>query len=125
MNRTTPDIASRRIDSNRGNIYASNSSLISSESITTPGGTNRKKKPAPQPPTAKELFPSDQRESPILKYNDTLPTYQVRFEIEFSIPIYPDLFKCIMSNLITPISMKFLIYSQVSERRRLLLILFG
>jgi len=117
MNRTTPDMkaASRRIDSNRGSIYASNSSLISSESITTPGGTNRKKKPAPQPPTAKELFPSDQRESPILKYNDTLPTYQVRFEIEFSIPIYLDLFKYMMANLIT-LSMKFLTYSQVSER---------
>ncbi|KMQ87586.1 mical-like protein 2 protein [Lasius niger] len=68
-------VAPRRADLNRGSMYASNSSLTSCESTTTPGGTYRKKKPAPQPPVAKELFPSDQRESPMLKCNNTLPSY--------------------------------------------------
>lgn len=64
----------RRADLDRGGVYASNSSLTSSESTTTPGGTYRKKKPAPQPPVAKELFPTDQRESSTLKtYSSTLP----------------------------------------------------
>ncbi|KAI4499484.1 hypothetical protein M0802_005380 [Mischocyttarus mexicanus] len=48
----------RKSDLNRKSVYASNSSITSSESISTPGGTYRKKKPAPLPPTAKELFPS-------------------------------------------------------------------
>lgn len=75
--KTTPEInvASRKADLNRGSMYASNSSLTSSESTTTPSGTYRKKKPAPQPPAAKELFPSDQRESPVLKSNNTLSSY--------------------------------------------------
>ncbi|XP_077275749.1 MICAL-like protein isoform X1 [Temnothorax americanus] len=73
--KTTPEVGiPRRVDLDRGGVYASNSSLTSSESTTTPGGTYRKKKPAPQPPVAKELFPSEQRESPILKSsNSTLP----------------------------------------------------
>lgn len=77
VNRTTPEInaASRRIDLSRGSMYASNSSLTSSESTTTPGGTYRKKKPAPQPPAAKELFPSDQCESPV--HNSALVMHQV------------------------------------------------
>ncbi|XP_067213300.1 MICAL-like protein 1 isoform X2 [Linepithema humile] len=70
--KTTPEAVSvavsRRADLNRGGQYASNSSLTSSESTTTPGGTYRKKKPpAPQPPATRELFPSDQRESPARK----------------------------------------------------------
>ncbi|KYQ47404.1 MICAL-like protein 1 [Trachymyrmex zeteki] len=66
----------RRVDLDRGGLYASNSSLTSSESTTTPGGTYRKKKPAPQPPVVKELFPANQHESPILKsHNSTLPSY--------------------------------------------------
>ncbi|GAB1859817.1 MICAL-like protein 2 [Camponotus japonicus] len=69
------NIVLRRTDLNRGGMYASNSSLTSSESTTTPSGTYRKKKPAPQPPAAKELFPSDQRESPMLKCNNTPPSY--------------------------------------------------
>ncbi|EGI67376.1 MICAL-like protein 2 [Acromyrmex echinatior] len=75
--KTTPEVnVVRRVDLDRGGLYASNSSLTSSESTTTPGGTYRKKKPAPQPPVAKELFPSNQHESPILKsHNSTLPSY--------------------------------------------------
>ncbi|XP_011691645.1 PREDICTED: MICAL-like protein 1 [Wasmannia auropunctata] len=76
--KTAPEVgvAPRRVDLDRGGVYASNSSLTSSESTSTPGGTYRKKKPAPQPPVAKELFPSDQRESPALKsHNSTLPSY--------------------------------------------------
>ncbi|XP_050451414.1 MICAL-like protein 1 isoform X2 [Cataglyphis hispanica] len=70
------NVASRKTDLNRGSMYASNSSLTSSESTTTPSGTYRKKKPAPQPPAAKELFSSDQRESPVLKStHNTLPSY--------------------------------------------------
>lgn len=83
MNRTTSEInvALRKADLNRGSMYASNSSLTSSESTTTPSGTYRKKKPAPQPPAAKELFPSDQRESPVFKSNNTLSSYHVCFKI--------------------------------------------
>jgi len=79
MHRTTPEInVVRRVNLDRGGLYASNSSLTSSESTITPGGTYRKKKPAPQPPVAKELFPSNQQ-SPILKtHNSTLPLYHVR-----------------------------------------------
>ncbi|KYN41365.1 MICAL-like protein 2 [Trachymyrmex septentrionalis] len=75
--KTTPEVnIVRRVDLDRGGLYASNSSLTSSESTTTPGGTYRKKKPAPQPPVAKELFPSNQHESPILKSHiSTLPSY--------------------------------------------------
>lgn len=69
-------------------MYASNSSLTSSESTTTPSGTYRKKKPAPQPPAAKELFPSDQRESSMLKSNNTLSSYHVRFKILYFNLIY-------------------------------------
>ncbi|XP_029172147.1 MICAL-like protein 1 isoform X2 [Nylanderia fulva] len=62
--KTTSEVSViRRADLNRGSMYASNSSLTSSESTTTPSGTYRKKKLAPQPPAAKELFPSDQHES--------------------------------------------------------------
>ncbi|RLU18308.1 hypothetical protein DMN91_008665 [Ooceraea biroi] len=77
----TPDIsaASRRVDLSRGSIYASNSSLTSSESTTIPGGTYRKKKPAPQPSATKELFPSDQRESSVSKYNSTPLMYQSEY----------------------------------------------
>lgn len=83
MNRTTPEVSivPRRADLDRGGVYASNSSLTSSDSTTTPGGTYRKKKPAPQPPITKELFPPEQRESPTLKScNSTLP-YHVSLEI--------------------------------------------
>ncbi|XP_066588505.1 MICAL-like protein 1 [Prorops nasuta] len=52
------DSVHRKSDLHRGGMYASNTSITSSESSTTPGGTYRKKKPAPQPPIAKELFPS-------------------------------------------------------------------
>ncbi|KAK2588006.1 hypothetical protein KPH14_004081 [Odynerus spinipes] len=45
-------------DLNRRGVYASNSSITSTESFSTPSGTYKKKKPAPLPPTAKELFPS-------------------------------------------------------------------
>ncbi|KAI4488985.1 hypothetical protein M0804_004483 [Polistes exclamans] len=48
----------RKSELNRKSVYASNSSITSLESTSTPGGTYRKKKPAPLPPTAKELFPS-------------------------------------------------------------------
>lgn len=78
MNRATSEVnvVSRRADLDRGSVYASNSSLTSSESTTTPSGTYRKKKPAPQPPVAKELFPSEQHESPVIKpCNSTLPYY--------------------------------------------------
>ncbi|KAL0111485.1 hypothetical protein PUN28_012992 [Cardiocondyla obscurior] len=67
--------ASRRTDLNRGSLYASNSSLTSSESTTTPSGTYKKKKPAPQPPVAKELFLSEQHESPILKSREGTLSY--------------------------------------------------
>ncbi|XP_020282376.1 MICAL-like protein 1 [Pseudomyrmex gracilis] len=72
--KTTPETStiSRRADLSRGSVYASNSSLASFESTTTPGGTYRKKRPAPQPPAAKELFPSDQRESPNKSCNTSL-----------------------------------------------------
>jgi len=85
LNRTISEanIVPRRTDLNRGGMYASNSSLTSSESTTTPSGTYRKKKPAPQPPAAKELFPSDQRESPMLKCNNTPPSYHVRFKLSY------------------------------------------
>ncbi|XP_011866643.1 PREDICTED: probable serine/threonine-protein kinase kinX isoform X2 [Vollenhovia emeryi] len=67
-------VTPRRADLDRGGMYASNSSLTSSESTTTPGGTYKKKKPAPQPPVAKELFPSEQGEPSILKScSSTLP----------------------------------------------------
>ncbi|KAG7209124.1 hypothetical protein KM043_015270 [Ampulex compressa] len=79
----TPElgVAQRKSDLNRGGLYASNSSITSSESTSTPGGTYRKKKPAPQPPAAKELFPTDQRTPPMVKshngpstgYNSTSP----------------------------------------------------
>ncbi|XP_012538611.2 MICAL-like protein 1 isoform X2 [Monomorium pharaonis] len=76
--KTTPDasVVSRRVDLDRGGVYASNSSLTSSESTTTPGGTYKKKKPAPQPPVAKELFPTNQRESPTLKSYNSTSVYQ-------------------------------------------------
>lgn len=79
IHRTTSEVnVVRRVDLDRGGLYASNSSLTSSESTTTPGGTYRKKKPAPQPPVVKELFPANQHESPILKsHNSTLPSYHV------------------------------------------------
>ncbi|KYM95635.1 MICAL-like protein 2 [Cyphomyrmex costatus] len=72
--KTTPEVnVARRADLDRGGLYASNTSLTSSESTITPGGTYRKKKPAPQPPVAKELFPSNQHESPVPKsHNSTL-----------------------------------------------------
>ncbi|XP_015586205.1 MICAL-like protein 1 isoform X2 [Cephus cinctus] len=55
----TPDSNSsqRKNTLDRSDLYASNTSITSSGSATTPSGTYRKKKPAPQPPTAKELFP--------------------------------------------------------------------
>ncbi|XP_032667703.1 FK506-binding protein 5 isoform X2 [Odontomachus brunneus] len=72
--KTTPEVnvMSRRGNFNREDMYASNSSLTSSESAAIAGGTYKKKKPAPQPPAAKELFPSDQQTSPL---NNTLSSY--------------------------------------------------
>ncbi|KAL6258432.1 hypothetical protein P5V15_010388 [Pogonomyrmex californicus] len=73
---TEISVIPRKTNLDRGGMYASNSSLTSSESTITPSGTYRKKKPAPQPPVAKELFPSDQREAPILKScNSSLSSY--------------------------------------------------
>lgn len=67
----------RRGDFNRADVYASNSSLTSSESAATVGSTYKKKKPAPQPPTAKELFPSDQQTSPVKSSNNVLSSHHV------------------------------------------------
>ncbi|XP_011153318.1 MICAL-like protein 1 isoform X2 [Harpegnathos saltator] len=77
--KTTPEmnVMPRKGDLSRGDVYASNSSLTSLESTATVGGTYRKKKPAPQPPAVKKLFPSAQPDqtSPVKSCDSTLSSY--------------------------------------------------
>ncbi|XP_033224368.1 MICAL-like protein 1 isoform X2 [Belonocnema kinseyi] len=59
IKKTEVGLLPSKSDLERSGIYASNSSLGSCGSTTTPGGTYRKKKPAPQPPTKETLSPSN------------------------------------------------------------------
>ena len=60
----------------RSGIYASNTSLGSCGSTTTPGGTYRKKKPAPQPPTKETLSPNHNLAT---STHNSSPTHAVSF----------------------------------------------
>ncbi|XP_046740649.1 MICAL-like protein 1 isoform X2 [Diprion similis] len=51
-----PSPVPRKTSLDRGGLYASNTSIGSAGSLITPGGTYRKKKPAPPPPMAHEMF---------------------------------------------------------------------
>lgn len=75
----TPELglSQHNLDLSRGGVYASNSSIASSESTVTPGGTYRKKKPAPPPPSpaVNELDPLDERGSPVQKSHNSSMGY--------------------------------------------------